>query len=143
MKLLIDQLKHSNSLESNDYLQMQSEQERLKRDNERLEIAFKGIKVVTTCCARHLNTLHQMLLNTKPRVKHLRLNIFKIFISSFYLYFLYLKYDCLKLTNGREIQTIGIVRLNLIKLIAKLVYLNDESINEEIIKLDTINVLIV
>lgn len=103
---------------SNDYLQHQSEQEKLKKDKERIEIAFKGIKAVTSCCLKHFNQIHQMILTNKP------------------------KYEKFRLTNGKEIPTLGIVRLSLIKLVAKLVGLNDESINDEVIKHGTIKILI-
>ena len=72
-------------LESSDYLQMQAEQEKLKKDKEKLEIAFKGIKAVTTCCTKHLSEIQEMLLITKPKVFFLYFSTF-ILISFLFFY---------------------------------------------------------
>lgn len=46
----------------------QSEKEKLQKEKERLEIAFHGIKTVTTCCLKHFPTIQDMLLKSKPKV---------------------------------------------------------------------------
>lgn len=46
------------------------------------------------------------------------------------------------MSNGQQIPLLGIYRLNIIKLIAKLIYLNNEQFNSEIAKCNLINVIL-
>ena len=48
----------------------------------------------------------------------------------------------MNMSNGQKIPMLGIFRLNIIKLIAKLIYLNNEHFNTEISKCNLINIIL-
>lgn len=95
-----------------------SEQDRLKKERERILIASNGIKNVVTCCLKHLNRLHDLLVSIKS------------------------SNETFRTTHIQSMPLFGSKRLALVKLFAKLISLNNKSINETVVELGTLNVII-
>lgn len=94
------------------------EEEKLRRDKERIEIAMFGMKAAKECCSSRLEQLHNLLVSLKPNIEHS------------------------PLSNGIQVPLFGTNRLSIVKLISRLVCLNDSSLNQELIKLGTLNVIL-
>lgn len=90
------------------------EADRLLKEQERLLIASNGINNTCEACVSKLNLIDS-ILESKPIIEQA------------------------KMTFGTLNPPLGVVRLNTIKLIAKLILTNNSKIIEEIIKLGTLN----
>jgi hypothetical protein len=97
----------------------ETEQERLRREKDKSDIASNAIKLVLTCCAKRVASFNAALLNAKP------------------------KYEFIRFSNGNQINSLGLARLNIIKLISKMISFNDAKLNQELIKQGTLKIIIV
>lgn len=94
------------------------EEDKLKRDKERIDIGLYSINSIRNSCSKFLSTLSDLLKNSKPIL------------------------DNYKFSNGIEIPAVGQIRLSILKLFSRLLNLFDEKINQEIIRLEILNYIL-
>lgn len=91
----------------------------MRREKDKSDIASNAIKMVLNCCSKRVESFNTALRNAKP------------------------KYEFIKLSNGNRINSLGLARLNIIKLISKMISFGDAKLNEELIKQGTLKIIIV
>ena len=87
----------------------------MRRDRERIEIGLYAVKSVKNVCSKHLSQLSELLKEIKPKLNNYNFS------------------------NGVQVPVLGQNRLAIIKLISRLINLNDEFINQELIRSKILN----
>ncbi|CAF0926140.1 unnamed protein product [Brachionus calyciflorus] len=111
---LLEPASWSNEIEMN----QTQEEDKLKRDKERVEIGLFGVDSVKNSCSKYLSKLNTILHDLKPKLENY------------------------KFSNGVQIGVLGQARLSIIKLINRLISLNDATINKEIVNLGILKSII-
>ncbi|RNA40474.1 serine threonine- phosphatase 6 regulatory subunit 3 isoform X1 [Brachionus plicatilis] len=111
---LLEPVTWSNEIEMN----QSQEEDKLKRDKERIEIGLYSIDSIRNSCFKHLSQLSDLLQNSKPKLENY------------------------KFSNGMKIPVVGQIRLSILKLINRLLNLFDDKINQELIRLGLLNYIL-
>jgi hypothetical protein len=115
----------------------------LQKEQDKYVIALPGIKCVTEACIAKLEGFDRILEKQPVKVNYLirvefKLNVFVLltFVSVFQI-------DSAEMSYGTLTPPLSFTRLNVIKLIAKLMQTNNEQLIDEIIRLGTLNKILV
>lgn len=94
------------------------EEDKLRRDKERIDIGLFSINSIRNSCFKYLNQLSDLLQNSKPKLANY------------------------KFSNDIQTPAVGQIRLSILKLLNRLLNLFDEKINQELIRLGILNYIV-